>query len=522
MTTTAAPGQGMICSPHPLATEAGLKVLRAGGNAAEAAVATGAALNVLCPHFCGLGGDAVWMVGDAEGLRSCILGIGHAGEATKPSGPALPMRGSGAALTTAGLVPSWETLLDLSARSWGGSQPLASLLSEAIGFAEDGYEVTASHRFWLDYRKDDIPGWPGFAEHFLPWGRLPQTGDRFTQDGLARVLRTLAKQGLESFGTGDVAAELAEGLAASGSPLTLQDLALTRADVVEPLSLTLGDWTLYAPPPPTQGAATLAIMGILDRLRAVPAGADMASALHLQVEAVKQAFLIRAGIADPDGATPDLLSDETLQRAANTVSREKAMHWPHEYAEADTVYLAVADNEGRYVSGLQSTYFDWGSGVPVGETGIIWHNRGAAFDTVEGSPNCLKPGRRPFHTLNPGMAFAEDGEALLYGTQGADGQPQTLSVLLDRLIGHGETPDDALKAPRFLLGRTFSDQEDTLKVEANAGAATLAQLRNQGHRVTELPELSPLAGQAGAIRVSPDGRKTGAHDPRGEGNAGAT
>lgn len=519
MSVQAGPDEGVVCTPHPLATEAGLAVLREGGTAAAAAVAAGAVLAVVCPHFCGLGGDAVWMLSDSEGLRTCVLGIGQAAEVIDTSGP-IPTRGPGSMLTTAGLVPSWERLLEISRSRWNGRLPLDRLLEPAIAYAEAGFEVGASHAFWLDYRKEEIKDWPGFADAFQPWRKTPDVGALFRQPDLADLLRMLVCEELDSFHSGAVALRIAEGLAAAGSPISEDDLARTHAVEVTPLSLRSGAWTLFAPPPPTQGATTLAIRGILDRIAGVPS--DRTCALHRQVEAVKQAFLCRGTIADPEfsdqsGALP---SNAALQRLASAIAADHAMPWPRELQTADTAFLAVTDAQGRSVCGLQSTYFDWGSGVPVGDTGILWHNRGAAFDTMPGSPNCLAPGKRPFHTLNPGMAFTDDGAAIFYGTQGADGQPQTLTVLLDRLMCDGASAAEALSTPRYLLGRTFSDKNDTLKIETSVGEEVVADLEYLGHEVAPLPELSPLAGLAGVIRIDPAGHKDAAHDPRGDGTAG--
>lgn len=523
MSRSTAPRRGAVSSPHPMATEAGLKVLRAGGNAAEAAVATGAALAVLCPHFCGLGGDGVWMLGDDAGMRLCILGLGHAGEAVPMTGTPVPQRGPGAMLTTAGLIPSWEALLEVGRTAWNGDAPLAPLLSDAVTWAEQGIAVTASHRFWLSFRAAEFGDWPGFARSFLPAGRMPDIGERFRQPGLAAILTILQDEGLDSFRTGTAARRVAAGLSAAGAPLTAADLAATRAQVVTPLAMPVAGWTLFAPPAPTQGATTLTIMALLDRLGAAGLDPDGAGALHLRVEAVKQAFALRGAIADPAlHPVPGLPCAAALDRMAADVPRRRATPWPHPFAPADTVYLAVTDAAGHHVSALQSTYFDWGSGVPVGDTGILWNNRGAAFGPSGSGVNGLAPGARPFHTLNPGMAFGPAGEALLYGTQGADGQPQTLAVLLDRMLFHGEPPERALAAPRFLLGRTFSDSEDTLKVEESAGRPVLEALRRMGHPVEPLPPLSPLAGQAGAILVDARGQCHAAHDPRGEGTAGLT
>jgi gamma-glutamyltranspeptidase/glutathione hydrolase len=168
---------------------------------------------------------------------------------------------------------------------------------------------------------------------------------------------------------------------------------------------------------------------------------------------------------------------------------------------------------------LQSIYFDWGSGVVVGDTGILWQNRGAGFSLDPKSPNVLKPGKRPFYTLNPGMALKNGKPHILYGTQGADGQPQTLTVVLTRLLDYGLDPLQALAKPRFLLGKTFSDTRDSLKLEQDAGEEVFAELARRGHEMSPIAANSPLGGQAGAIVIHDDGRIQGAHDPRSDGRA---
>ena len=266
-------------------------------------------------------------------------------------------------------------------------------------------------------------------------------------------------------------------------------------------------------------------MGILSRFDLVETTPGTAARIHLLVEATKQAFLKRSSIADPDFDTGKhdpaaaMLETGTLDAAAGRIDPASAMAWPHPVNSADTVFFAVTDPQGRCASLLQSTYFDWGSGVTVPGTGILWQNRGAAFSTEPGHPNCLAPGKRPFYTLNPGIAIRDGEPYLLYGTQGADGQPQTLSVLLTSLLDDGMTPEQALAQPRFLLGRTFSDSRDSLKIEGSLRPEEAETLSALGHEVAMLPALSPIFGQAGVIRLSENGSVEGAHDPRGNGSA---
>jgi oxamate amidohydrolase len=512
--TNAQSSTAMIATPHWVASEAGEKVLKRGGNAIEALVAAGAALAVTYPHFCGLGGDAVWMVSDGDGRARSFLGIGQAAANASADRP-IPLRGPQSALTTAALVDSWETLLAYSARHWGGRESLSALLADAIDIARGGFPVSPSQAFWHDFRKDEVGNWPGFAGIFAADGEQ-------RQPELAATLEAIATKGAREFYEGELAHRIAAGLAEAGSPLTASDLAATRTLEVEPLRLAYRDVELLAPPPPTQGITTLGIMGVLRSLAPGEADLDSAAFYHLLVEAVKQAFLDRDAIADPAYAadvTARLLDPARLEAKARRVDPGHALTWPQTFQPGDTSLLAAVDSEGRAASLLQSIYFDWGSGVVAGDTGILWQNRGAAFSTDPQSPNRLQPGKRPFYTLNPGLGLKNGRPHLVYGTQGADGQPQTLALLLSLLIDHGLDPLAALSRPRFLLGRTFSDSRDSLKIEENVGADALAGLAVLGHEVSTIAPFSPLGGQAGIIRMEPDGAIVGAHDPRSDGGA---
>lgn len=517
--------RAMITSPSTAASVAGAKVLRDGGTAIEAVVAAASVLAVTYPHFCGIGGDAVWMVSDASGKVQSFLGIGQAienpGQYVTPGKP-IPLRGAGSTLSTACTVDSWQHALDHSTKHWGGTKSLSDLITPAITLAEDGFPISASQCFWLDFRKEEIAQWPGFMDIFSPNGRMPLAGETFYQPQLANSLRRIAQHGARDFYEGGLADQIVAGLSAAGSPITKADLGKTRTRTVDPVSLDYGDVTLYAPPAPTQGLATLMAMGVLRELGSKDWSEGSANHYHLVVEAIKRSFLKRGQIADPDFTLDDLshlLDRGGLASDAASISTTKAMDWPYPFRHGDTVFLAAKDAQGNCASVLQSTYFDWGSGVVAGDTGIIWQNRGAAFDTNPDHPNAYKPGKRPFYTLNPGLALKGGKPHLLYGTQGADGQPQTLAMLLTRLLDFGLSPAEALAKPRFLLGKTFSDTNDSLKIEVDAGDNVLDQLSERGHILRAIEAQSALAGQAGIIRIDEDGFVDGAHDPRSDGMA---
>jgi gamma-glutamyltranspeptidase len=516
--------KGMVTSPHELATRAGLQVLQAGGNAIEAAITMGACLNVTYPHFTGFGGDAFMIISQRNGKTQTISGIGQAAEKLPTYQGSIPLRGPASMLTSAASVDALGRAFEISREESGGEMSWSDLLAPAISLAREGFPTTPSERFWTDFRCHEMQSLPGVVAGYMNGGRAREIGEIFRQPELAATLETLAERGYRDFYEGKLAAKIARGLADAGSPLTARDLAKTAARIEPPLRVPYRGGELLAHQPPTQGVTTLQIMGILERfnLKSIPEGS--ADFYHLLVEAVKCAFLDRNQfVADPefsDVPCAAMLSPFTLDRHAAGIDLARARDWPQNFKKGDTVFLAAADDAGNSVSMLQTIYFDWGSGVMVGDTGMLWHNRGASFSLKKGHPNELAPCKRPFHTLNPGMYLRNGEPTLLYGTQGADGQPQTLSILLARLIDYGLDPLTALAKPRFLLGKTFSDSRDSLKLECDAGRAVFDTLSLRGHSLSELTAQSPLAGHAGVILINPQKKEFfGAHDPRSDGCA---
>lgn len=516
--------KGMVTSPHELATEAGLEVLRSGGNAIEAAIAIAASLNVTYPHFSGFGGDAFMIIGDRNGNVKTISGIGQAPAVLPQYNGSIPVRGPGSMLTTAANVDTLGKAFDVSRKELGGKKSWSDLLAPAIRLARDGFPITPSERFWLDFRLKEMASLPGLVNAFMVDGKAPEIGANFRQPQLAVTLETLAERGYRDFYEGKLAQRIAAGLKEAGSPLTASDLAETQARIEPPLRMAYRDGVLLAHQPPTQGITTLEIMGILDRfeLNKIPEGS--ADYYHVLVEAVKRAFMDRNRyVSDPEFVnvpTEMMLSKSNLDQHASMIKMSQALAWPHVFKSGDTVYIAATDDQGNSVSMLQTIYFDWGSGVMAGDTGILWHNRGASFNLDPKHPNVLQAGKRPFHTLNPGMFLKNGKPQILYGTQGADGQPQTLATILTRMIDYDMDPLTALSRPRFLLGKTFSDTRDSLKLESDVGHAVFQELARRGHELAPLPAQSPLAGHPGAIVIDPKtGIFSGAHDPRSDGRA---
>ncbi len=514
---------GMVTAPHHLASAAGLDVLRDGGNAVEACVAVAATLAVVYPHMTGIGGDGFWLIREPDGRVHGIHGCGGAAAKADLSLyaglEAVPTRGPLAANTVAGTVSGWAAALE------GGTLPLARLLRDAIDHARAGVAVTAGGAAIAATKGEELRGQPGaYATTFEPEGRPVRAGDLLRQPLLADTLERLADEGLASFYSGALAADIAADLAALGSPVSAADLAAHDAFIATPLHTRISGATLYNSAPPTQGFASLLILALFDRLRA--GSAEGFDHIHGLVEATKQAFLIRdTHVGDPafhDYDWQGLLDDPAaLAALAAKVDPARALPWPQPPQWGDTCWFAAADGDGRVVSCIQSTYFEFGSGLVLPRTGITWQNRGSSFRLAQSGWNPLKPGRKPFHTLNPALACFEDGRVMAYGTMGGEGQPQTQAALFTRYARYGIDLQEAISRPRWLLGRTWGDQSTTLKLEDGFDDGLYAELIAAGHDVERVGPLTPAMGHAGAIVRHSDGRLDGATDPRSDGAVAA-
>jgi gamma-glutamyltranspeptidase/glutathione hydrolase len=523
--------RGMAVAPHAAASQSALAVLREGGNAVEAMLAAAATIPVVYPHMNSIGGDAFWLVHVPGRSVRAIDACGAAAMAAtrewyadRGITQAIPFRGGVAANTVAGTISGWSLAFEY-ARELGGRLPLARLLGDAIDYAERGIPVTRSQSANTAAKRAELEAQPGFAETFLPGGAVPTAGAVFRQPRLAATLRRLGANGLDDFYRGELARAIAADLAAAGSPLALADLERHRAQWRTPLALAHSLGTLYNMPPPTQGLVSLLILGILDALavgKVDPAGADY---VHLCVEAVKQAFRVRdRHVTDPaymDVDAQALLAPEKVRALAGAIDRRKAAPWGTGRGPADTVWMGVIDGEGRAVSFIQSLYHEFGSGIVLRETGINWQNRGCSFALDERALNVLRPGRKPFHTLNPALAMLADGRTMVYGNMGGDGQPQTQSAVFTRSIVFGWGPQPAISAPRWLLGRTWGQTSDTLKLEARFPQAVIDELRARGHEVEVVGEFDEVVGHAGAIVRHVNGVLEGGADPRSDGAVAA-
>ena len=527
MTSTPTFAFAAVAAPHAAASSAGQAILAQGGNALEAMVAMAATIAVVYPHMNGLGGDGVWLIREPGGKVRCLAALGVAGaRATIRSyfklghEKSIPPRGPLAALTTPGAVAGWATALELS-RALGGRLPLADLLRDAIRHAREGCPVSACEARTAPNRFDDLKDAPGFAASFLDKGEVAKAGALRTQEKLAATLDQLAHAGLVDFYRGDVAREMADDLARIGSPVTREDLRRQEARWRMPFSVRLRDAIAYNAPPPTQGLASLMILGLFERLNAPRP--DTFEFVHGLVEATKRAFAVRdRECADFQWPTSDperWLTPDALEREAQAISMTRAAPFPLPPSQGDTVWMGAIDPNGLAVSYIQSIYWEWGSGCVLPSTGVLMSNRGVAFSLDEKSVHALHPGRRPFHTLNPPLAAFDDGRVVAYGSMGGDGQPQFQAQVLSR-VRFGMAPDAAVDAPRFLLGRTWGDESVTLKLEDRFDPSLVRALDRAGHQVEVATEAySDAFGHAGVLVRAPNGRITGAHDPRSDGGA---
>ncbi|MDE0779675.1 MAG: gamma-glutamyltransferase family protein [Alphaproteobacteria bacterium] len=517
---------GMVVAPHHLAAESGHAVLREGGNALEAMIAAAASIAVVYPHMNSIGGDGFWVISPANSEPIAIDACGAAGtgatiERYSEEGlDAVPSRGPLAALTVAGTISGWGMAKQMS-DSWGGTLPLERLLADAVGYARDGVAVTEGQVRNTTDKLPEMGPAIGFKDVYTPGGSVPKCGDIFRQLRLASTLEQIGRAGTEDFYRGDLAQAISADLAEVGSPVHGADLTAHQAKAVTPLSLRVGDATVYNMRPPTQGLASLLILGVFAKMKC--AQADGFDFVHLLVEASKQAFAIRDQYVTDEAymsAPPEsFLTDEVVAKLAAGIDPQKASDWKRGGTDSDTIWMGTMDRHGNSVSFIQSVYWEFGSGVVLPKTGITWQNRGASFALDPEALNPLQPGRKPFHTLNPAMARLDDGRVMLYGTMGGEGQPQTQAAVFNRIVRFGQPVQAAITAPRWLLGRTWGSDSTNLKIESRFPDAVIEALRVAGQDVEVVEGFSDLMGHAGALVRRPDGLIEAGFDPRSDGAA---
>lgn len=529
MLTTKRSYNGMVVAPHHLAATAGSNILREGGNAIEAMVAAAATIAVVYPHMNGLGGDNFWLIHtpgeEPHGIDACGAAADLATlDFYEALGcKAIPGRGPGAALTMAGAVSGWQRALDFSSTHWGGKIPLSALLSDAIAYARDGVAVTDTLSENADQKRNELADVPGFTDTYFSNGNPVKSGTRHVQAKLAETLDHLVQVGLEDFYRGDLAKALAQDLEAAGSPLRASDFARHQSLSVAPLSVQVSGHKVFNLPPPTQGLASLILLGVYDRLE--NHALDTFEYVHALVEATKQAFIIRdKHVRDPaamDVYPQAFLTETALSAMAGAIDPRKALPWPQPAGAGDTVWLGAIDAAGRAVSFIQSIYWEFGSGLVLPQSGIAWQNRGTSFSLEPSHPNVLQPGKRPFHTIQPALAQLSDGRVMPYGTMGGEGQPQTQAMIFARHVLFGQDLQQSLNAPRWLLGRTWGSEATNLRIENRFSPELYQRLTAAGHDIEIIGDFDSVMGHAGALVHHPDGLIEGASDPRSDGAASA-
>lgn len=513
-----------MVSPHHLASQAGRDVLAEGGNAIEAMVAAAATIAVVYPHMNSIGGDGFWLIKQPGQDAVAIDAAGTAAQAATPDFyrgfNAIPERGPLAALTNAGTISGWQRALDKS-QQLGGKLPLTRLLEPAIAHAESGIVVTRSQAQLTAEKRGQLESVAGFANTFMPHGQLPLEGQQMKFRPLAETLRQLGRAGLDDFYRGEIAAANAEALQRLGSPMTLSDMQGYQSQWVKPLEVGVQGARVMNLPPPTQGLASLMILGIADHFKL--AEMDETRYVHAMVESTKRAFRVRDKVVTDPGRVPQspehFLQPENLAALASDVDLATAMPWPDDSKPGDTIWMGCVDKDGLAVSFIQSIYWEFGSGVVLEDTGVNWQNRGTSLSLDPTSLQALEPGRKPFHTLNPAMALFDDGRVMTYGTMGGEGQPQTQAAVFSRYARREVSLQQAVTMPRWLLGRTWGDESTSLKLENRFDQQQIDWLRSAGHQVEILEEdYSDVMGHAGAIVHRPDGVFEGAADPRSDGS----
>ena len=514
--------RGMVCTTQPLAAGAGLEILKKGGNAIDAAIATAACLTVLEPNNNGLGGDAfalIWSKNKLYGLNSsgpAPMAV-DADKLREKYGDTMPSHGW-APVTVPGIPSAWA-----SASKRFGRLPLKEVLAPAIDIAENGFPVSPSTAYlweqcFEEYKGEfDRPELMHWFDTFAPKGRAPRPGEIMYLKDHAKTLRELGETNCESFYRGAIADEIDKFSRATGGYLRKEDLAAFNAEWVEPISVNYRGYTVSEIPPNGHGIVVLMALKLLSGFEFTER--DIARTYHKQIEAMKLAFTDgKRYIADPRymrATVDELLSDSYADERRALIGESAIMPMPGRPYSGDTVYFCTADGEGNMVSFIESNYKDFGSGIVVPGTGIALHDRGNNFYLDPKSENCIAPGKKPYHTIIPGF-LSKDGRPVgPFGVMGGFMQPQgQLQVVMNTVDFH-MNPQEALDAPRW----QWVGGKD-IQVEMGFPQAEAERLKRLGHNISVLPD-SYTMGRGQIIWRSEDGVLCGATEPRSDGSIAA-
>lgn len=477
--------RNVVSTSQPLAAQAGLRMLLAGGNAVDAALAAAITLTVVEPISNGIGSDAFAIVWDGRLLH----GLNASGRSPAAWTPgyfkgftAVPVRGWNS-VSVPGCVSAW---VDLSTRF--GKLPFAKLFEPAIGYAVEGFPVSPFIAERWDPQVPELRSQPGFAEAFLRDGRSPRVGEIFRFPEQAKSLEKIAATKGEAFYRGELAERIEAHAKANGGVMTRADLAAHSNDWVGTISQDYRGLTVHEIPPNGQGIVCLMALGILSNFDVADFPVDSADSVHLQIEAVKLAFAdAYRYVADPkamDLVPARLLDPDYLKARAKLIDMKRAQDFGHgSPPKGGTVYLTAADASGMMVSMIQSNYLGFGSGVVVPGTGISLQNRGSGLVLTPGHPNQVGPNKRPFHTIIPGFVTRNGAPLMSFGLMGGSMQPQGHTQMMVRMADYGQGPQGAIDAPRFRIVQglevTFEDEWPKTTIE---------ELGRRGHKVMKLPE----------------------------------
>jgi gamma-glutamyltranspeptidase/glutathione hydrolase len=518
--------QGMVATSQPLASQAGLEVLKRGGNAIDAAIVMAAVLNVTEPNMTGVGGDAFMMIYSSKTKK--LEGLNASGRAPRAlnleyftSRTITQMPTSGMEpITVPGAFDGWVTLLEKY-----GTMKLADVMAPAIGYAENGFPVMEKTAADWEPEVPRLRLTAAAASNYLVNGGAPQPGAIFVQKNLARTFRTLARGGRDAFYRGEIARAIVDYCQKNGGFLSMEDFASQKSEWVEPISTTYRGHTLCEMPPNGQGLTALLLLNILEGIDLKSMRTEPDVYYHTLIEATKIAFADRNRyIADPAFAkvpVKELLSKDYAARRRALLDPKKAIDAPA-YGDirtgSDTTYFTVVDKDRTAVSFINSIFSAFGSAIVAGDTGIVLQNRGAGFSLEANHPNRIEPGKRPFHTIIPAMVFKDGALLMSYGVMGGDVQAQAHAQVLVNLIERGLNLQQAIDAPRvrYISGRG-------VMMEEALTAPIIKALIARGHeRVLPGPGLThrALMGGGQAIMIDPaTGALLGGSDSRKDGLA---
>ncbi|WP_123620925.1 gamma-glutamyltransferase [Halorubrum sp. CSM-61] len=521
--------RGVVATSQPLASEAGIEVLRDGGNAFDAAVATAAALNVVEPTSTGLGGDVFALYRTADGevgaMRACggapadatienaraALAADDDVDEDDPSAVEMPMTGA-QTVTVPGTARGWEATAERF-----GEFGLDRLLQPAIRYATEGYPVSEVIADAWSHGEDLFES-DHAREAYLFGGESPAVGERVTLPRLGESLELIAEEGADAVYEGEIAEAIAAEVQAAGGFMTVDDLADFEVEWPDPVSTTYNGAEVYELPPNNQGLIALEALNVAAELGAGEYDYDSPERVHYFAEALKVAFHDgHRYITDPSyEEIPPLASADWAERRASevgeTANRDVSFGVPDANAEdADTVLLTVADEAGNVVSYINSRFAGFGSGLVAGETGIALQNRGASFSLDPDHPNRLEPGKRPFHTLIPGLIRFDEDDWAAFGVMGGYMQPQGHVQVVSNVVDYGMPLQRALDEPRWRYR-----ESGELALEPHVDGGTAAKLARKDHDVSTLPPVMFGGAQIARCR---DGVLSAATEPRKDGNA---